>query len=131
MRPFTLEVRTFEKGQYGTANLRAMHTECPHILVTESIAFPGHYRLTHAATGMAIAWAECSATRDAFGLFDLAAEIGTMTNWSRPAQDLHKDEALTHALKRAFMAAPIEWMTSARDKRLEAASTAALLPNGE
>ena len=131
MLPFKVTVPSYKDGKYGTLEVLAMHTACPHILVTESIAFLGHYRLTHAATGMAIAWAECSATQDAFGLFDLAAEIGAMTDWSRPAAELMKDEALVLGLKRAFMAAPIEWMQTARDEKLEAASRAALLPNGE
>ena len=41
MLPFTFTAPSFKDGKYGTLEVRAMRTECPHILITEAFEWCG------------------------------------------------------------------------------------------
>lgn len=130
MLPFMLTVPSFKNGKYGTIEVRAMRTECPHILVTEASEWWGAYRLTHADTGMTLTNGDTGASRDVFGLFTLAAELGKIGDWSRPAKDLVADMEFSAKVKPTIMAADIEWLQYENTPEHTAASRAAIAPRG-
>lgn len=130
MLPFTFVAPSFKDGKYGTLEVRAMRTECQHILITEAFEWPGAYRLTHADTGMTITHGDTGASRDAFGLFALAAELGKIGDWSRPARELVADKEFSAKIKPTIMAADIEWLQYENTLEHTEASRAALEPRG-
>lgn len=130
MLPFTFTVPSFKDGKYGTLEVRAMRTSCPHILITEAFEPPGVYRLTHADTGMTITHGDAGASCDVFGLFMLAAELGKIGDWSRPARELVADKEFSSKVKLTINAADIEWVQYATTAEHTAASKAALQPRG-
>ncbi len=131
MLPFMVTSPSFKDGKYGTLEIRAMRTECPHILITEAYECPGAYRLTHADTGMTITHGDTGASRDAFGLFILAAELAKIGNWSRPACELVADKEFSAKVKPTIMAAAIDWLEYKNTPEHTAASLAALSPGGK
>ena len=130
MLPFTFTAPSFKDGKYGTLEVRAMRTECPHILITEAFEWCGAYRLTHADTGMTLTYGDTGASRDAFGLFALAAELGKIGDWSRPARDLVADKEFAAAVPRVIKASSIKWLQYENSPEHTEASRAALAPRG-
>jgi len=130
MLPFLFTAPSFKDGKYGTLKVRAMRTECPHIIITEASEWPGAYRLTHADTGMTLTHGDTGASRDAFGLFILAAELGKIGDWARPARDLVADKAFAAKVPMTIKAAKIEWLQYENSPEHTAASIAALAPHG-
>lgn len=131
MIPFKVTVPSYKDGKYGTLEVLAMHTACPQILITEASEWPGAYRLTHVGTGMTITYGDRGASRDAFGLFTLADELGKIGDWSRPASELVADKEFSMKVNPTIMASDIEWLQYEITAEHTAASRAAIAPRGK
>jgi len=87
---FTYHVRCFDRSSNATyhADVRAMETDTPGILLTEADSDHDHYRLTHRQSGMLITGGKFAMTRDVFGLLEAARALGKVTNWRRHAKNV-------------------------------------------
>jgi len=104
-----------------------MKTDTPGVLLTESDANPGMYRLTHESSGMAITSRRCSATRDVFGLLRFAKDIAACGDWTRSAFAISNDAALPAKIHRAFDGSALDWIPANPSTEHAAASRAAIM----
>lgn len=119
---FTFEIPLFSKHTgYLRAEVMAMETDTPGILLTEADGGDKMYRLTHRKSGLLITSGRWGLTGDVFGLLQVARDLAAATDWTQDAKSICTKEV--GAFVRAVLASSsIDWITAHESAALRHAS---------